>query len=144
MANSANGYIDLWTFKRGDGGAPTEVFTEVVGLVDVGGFGITNDTVDVTNFSSPGVREYIGGLADGSDVTITIIRDPADAQQEGMRADVNNKVNRNFQFVEDDGLGTTITYTVNMTMVSWVQGPAYEDKSTIDVGMKISGSIVES
>lgn len=143
MANSANGYIDLWTFKRGDGGGP-EVFTEIVGVVDVGGFGLTNDTVDVTNFSSPGVREYIGGLADGSDVTMTIIRDPAEAQQEGMRADVTAKANRNFQFVEDDGQGTTITYDINMTMVSWVQGPAYEDKSTIDVGMKISGAIVES
>ncbi|MEZ0155258.1 MAG: hypothetical protein AB9Q22_10215 [Candidatus Reddybacter sp.] len=143
MANSANAYIDLWTFKRGDGGG-TEVFSEVKGVVDVGGFGITNDTIDVTNFSSGGVREYIAGLADGSDITMTLIRDPAEAEQEGMRADVNNKVNRNFQFVEDDGAGTSITYTVNMAMVGWVQGPAYEDKSTIDISMKISGTPVES
>jgi hypothetical protein len=143
MANSANAYIDLWTFKRGDGGGP-EVFTEVKGVVDVSGFGITNEQEDVTNFSSGAVREYIAGLADGSDVTFTVLRDPADAQQEGMRADVNSKVNRNFQFVEDDGAGTTITYTVQMVMIGWTQGPSFEGRNTIDIAVKISGTPVES
>jgi predicted secreted protein len=44
----------------------------VAGLTEIGGLELSSDTIDVTNLSSPdGYREFIGGLKDGGEVSIS-------------------------------------------------------------------------
>lgn len=56
---------------RGDGGSP-EVFTRVCQAFGISGIGQTNEQVDATTFCSGGVKEYIAGLADGTEVTLEL------------------------------------------------------------------------
>lgn len=64
-------------FQMGDGGTPTEVFTTIADVTAINGVNITRDTIDsTTHDNSSGFRTFIGGLADGGDVTIDINFDP--------------------------------------------------------------------
>ena len=63
-------------------------YTDVVKMVEIGAFGLAGDDVEVTNHDSAGgVREYIRGLTDPSEVTFTGIW-IADTTQTAMMADV--------------------------------------------------------
>ena len=106
------------------------------------GFGKTNPLVEVTSFDSAS-REYIAGLADGTEVTLEANYLPADAQQQGLIADVDGGLNRNFEILITDGV-TPLTYSVTFTCLSWVINPSYDDKNTITFTLKISGDITVS
>ena len=97
----AGEFISGWTFQRG-GGSP-EVFTNIGKVEEASGFGETNELVETTNFDSNGRREFISGLSDGQEITLTCIDLLADSQQAGIIADVNTKLNHNMRFIESDG-----------------------------------------
>lgn len=67
------------TLGKGDAASP-EVFTAVAQVVDIAGPSMSADTIDITNHSSTnGYREFIQGLKDGGEVTMTVQYDPAAA-----------------------------------------------------------------
>jgi len=137
-------YIGGLTFKRGDGGG-SEVFTAVNGLFSLSGFGKTNPLVDVTDFDSA-AREYIAGLADGSEITAEFNNDidtATNTQLVNLIGDVDDKTNRNIQIVDTDGTNTD-TYDFAVVPLSWVINPNFEDKNTITFTLKITGSITKS
>lgn len=135
-------FINGCTFKVGDSGDPTEVFTAIPKVISYGGLGKTNPLKRVTNFDSSG-EEYIAGLADGKEITVSCIYMPGNTVQEGLIADVDNGTNRNHQTVITDGTDTvTIDYT--FTPIGWELGPSFEDKNTIDFQFKISGAITRT
>lgn len=138
----AGEFISGWTFQRGDGGSP-EVFTNIGKVEEASGFGVTNELVEVTNFDSNGRREFISGLSDGQEITLTCIDLLADSQQAGIISDVNAKLNRNMRFIESDGVNT-IQYDFNAVMLGWEKNPANQDKNTVNFTLKISGDIVQS
>ena len=127
------------SLKRGDGATPTEVFTLIPKVFSMGGLGSANPNIDVTSWDSS-AKEYISGLADGQDVTIECNRVLGDATQQALIADVESKLNRNFEFAMTDGTSTE-TFSFALAMSSWAVNPANEDKHTLTITGKISGSI---
>ena len=107
------------------------------------GLGQTNALIDVTNFDSGGSKEYIGGLADGQEITVECNYIPLDAGQDELVTIVGSKTNRAFKFVATDGT-TTDTYTMDVTPLSWVVNPSQENQNTISFTLKISGSITKA
>jgi predicted secreted protein len=127
------------TVKRGDGGGP-DVFTAIPEVISLSGMGKTNSLVDVTNFDSAGAKEYIAGLADGTEITVEANYLPADTQQQALIADVDAGLTRNIQVITDDGT-TETTYDFAVVALSWVLNPSNDDRNTISFGLKITGAI---
>ena len=130
------------TMKRGDGGTPTEAFTLIAGLTTPPTLGKTNPLIDVTDFDSA-AKEYIGGLADGNEISATFHYDADSASNTelaGLRSDVDNKTNRNIQVVVTDGTNTD-TYEFTVVPLGWTLSGGPEEVATIEFTLKISGAI---
>lgn len=140
---STSAFISGYTVKRSSGGSP-ETYADVPEVIEISGFGQTNDLVDVTHFGSDGVREYISGLADGQEFTVTCNRLPDNAVQASMIADVGSKLTTTYQIVETDGRGNTETFQFAAVALSWGVGPQVDDRATISFSLKISGDITKS
>ena len=137
----SSAFLNGVTIKRGDG-EESETFTAFPEVISFSGLGKTNPLIDVTSFDSTG-REYIAGLADGTEVTMEANYLPGDTQQAGLISDVDSGLNRNFEITITDGTSTKV-YTVTFTCLSWTINPSYEDKNTISFTLKISGAITVS
>jgi len=134
----SSAFLNGVTIKRGDG-AGTEVFTAISEVLSMSGLGKTNPLVEVTSFDSTG-REYIAGLADGTEIALECNYLPADTQQQGLISDVDAGTVRNFQILITDGT-TPKTYAFAVTPLSWVINPSFDDKNTLTFTLKISGAI---
>lgn len=67
--NAQLGYLAL--LEKGDGASP-EGFDEIAEITNIPGFGALSDLVEVTHLQSPnGAKEYISGLDDGVELSIT-------------------------------------------------------------------------
>lgn len=141
MTTAAN--IGRWKAYLGSTGSPL-TYTAIEEVFEVTGLGQTNDLVDVTSFDSPeGTKEYIGGLADGQEITINCNYLPAGTQQAAMITAVETKVNRHFR-VSYVGVSPAKTFTFDVAPLSWVVGPSVENKNTLSFTVKISGSITRA
>ena len=59
--------------QRGDGAAPTEAFTTIGEVLNIGGPSLAQEVVDVTSHSSPGAfRQKVGGLLDAGEISFDI------------------------------------------------------------------------
>lgn len=138
MADFKGGF----TFKIGDG-AGSEVFTALEGMRGAPQIGKTNPLIDTTDFDSTG-REYIAGLADGSELTIDCKKDlAAGTQQSVLVGHVNAGTNVNCQATWTDGSDST-TFDFAVTALGYTNQPSYEDVNMISFTLKISGDITES
>jgi hypothetical protein len=101
-------------FERGDG-ATTEVFTKVAEITSFTGPSRTAKEIDVTSVDSDAM-EYIAGVMDAGEVSIEGNYVGSDAAQQGLQADLTNRVRRNFKFLLNDpttpstGAPTTIAF----------------------------------
>lgn len=145
---SRNAFVGRMILYRGDGASP-ENFTPVCEAFGISGIGETNDQIDATDFCSGGTKEYIAGLADGSEITLELnfVAGTAAAAQMAIQAafiaDVKNKVQRDFQLRCDgdaDGI-TDLTFHWTATALSWTLNPSPTAKNAISFGLKISGGV---
>lgn len=132
-------FIGGLTFQRGSGASP-QVYSTVVEVTSLGGFGKTNPLVDVTSHDST-AREYIAGLADGSELSVEGNRvHSSPSVQDALIADVDAGTTRNFKITLTDGT-TAIVYTFDAVCLSWTITPSFDDKATIAYALKITGAI---
>lgn len=69
------------TLSRGNGASP-ELFTDIAEVTDISGPGLARDAVEVTHTASPNRwREFISGLKDGGEVSLTMNHLPNNATQ---------------------------------------------------------------
>lgn len=102
---------------RGDGGG-SEVFTKIAEVTTFKGPAEKAAPIDATSFDSDGM-EYIGGLADGGEVTFDMNLVADDPQQIGLRTDLRAGTRRNFKIiVPDQGAGSTPTNVVFAAIVT--------------------------
>lgn len=120
-----------------------DTFVTLTETFDVSGLGKTNETIDVTNFDSAGSKEYISGLADGSEISVQCNLVAGDAQQTAVIAEVDAGTNFQIEFLVTDGT-TPKTYAFTVAPVSWTINPAVGDKHTLSFALKISGAITVS
>ena len=140
---STGAFISGYTFSRSNGDSP-DTFADFPEVIEISGFGQSNDLVEATHFGSNGVREYINGLSDGEEISITANRLPDNTVQTNAIADVGNKSVRTYKIVENDGRGNVETYSFAGVAMSWGIGPQVDDRATIVYGLKITGPITKS
>lgn len=129
------------TLLKAGNGAATEVFTTIAEVTSIGGPGLALDPIDVTNMDSTnGWREFIGGLLDGGEVSITINYLPANATHNaanGLINDMENRTVRNFQLIFSDSGNTTFSFTALVT--GFEPGAPVDGQLTADVTLKLTG-----
>jgi hypothetical protein len=118
-------------------------FVEVPEAFSISGLGQTNDLVDATHFGSAGSREYIGGLADGTEAVIECNYLANNAQQEAFIAAVAAKETGAFKVVVTAS-SPNVTFAFNAVYLSWEFGPSVDGRNTINFTIKISGAVTVS
>lgn len=135
------------TFARLDTTVSPNAYETIENVKSVSGVSLTNPLVDVTNYQST-VKEYIGGLPDGAEITVEMSRTHAASSiQDKVKTDVGNKTNGTYRLTMIDSTSSpnlTQTYTFTLVPLSWTITPNIEDANMIAFSFKISGSITEA
>lgn len=121
------------------------VMTSVEEVTDVSGFGEILELIEATSFDSNGSKEYIGGLADGKEFTVTcnyLTGATKAAAQKFLRANKGTTVATQTTF--DDGVDAAETFSCNVVLLGWEVTPSKDDKHNINYTMKITGGITEA
>jgi predicted secreted protein len=85
-------------FLVGDGATPTEAFTAVAEVRNVGGPEVSLDTTDVTPHSTGAPwREFVATLLDAGEVSLDLNFLPSTTDQAALRADMIARTKRNFR-----------------------------------------------
>lgn len=130
-----------WSFAVGDDASP-QVYTALPEVLSVSGIGRTNPLLDVTSFDSTG-REYIAGLADGSEVQIECNYIGDNTQITGLMTSVDNGSTVQFKATYS-GVSPQKTFTFDAVALSFEIVPSFDDKNMIRFSLKISGSITRA
>lgn len=137
MANEAFvGNVFLW---REDQASPGE-YERVCQVFGISGLGAVNALIDATTFCSGGSREYIGGLADGTEVSLECNFEQDAIILREMIDDVTDKRSRNFQVRVEDG-SPTLKFAFLGICLGWTLNPSVDDRNTITYTVKVSGNI---
>lgn len=126
--------------KIGDAATP-EVFTTIAEVTSIGGPKLAQDTIDVTSHSSTsGWREFIGGLLDGGEVTLTVnfvVTGATHSYTSGLIHDMVNRTKRNFQLVFPDTGSTTWTFAA--LVATFEPTEPIDGALTASVTLRVSG-----
>lgn len=139
-------FVGGFTLKRRIDPLSPTIYTAIPEVFSISGVGQTNDLVDVTNFDSAGSREYVGGLADGQEITIEANYVPEHAnfdQQSAFITDVVNKTTRDFQLLVS-GSSPNVLFSFSAACLSYVINPSVDGRNTITFTAKISGAVTIS
>lgn len=124
--------------QMGDGNSP-EVFADVCAASDVSGIGENKPQVDVTTLCDL-ARKFRGGLAEGTEVTLTANLIQGDAQTRELFQAYKNDDVVNFRLVM---LGTSPEefFGFSASLLGWTVNPPVGDKATMVFTLKISGEV---
>lgn len=123
--------------KIGDGGSPTESFSNVGGARTVS-FSETLQPVDTTSASSTNQeRELLGGagIRSGTATFSGVFQD--DAQDTSIETDFRARTQRNFQFVYPD-FGT---YEGPFMITNFTRGGTHDGEATFDLTLESAGVV---
>jgi hypothetical protein len=143
----SNAFLNGVTISRSANVSPLS-FSSIPEVMSLSGLGKTNPLVDVTSFDST-AREYIAGLADGSEITMECNYLPGNTAQDSIVADVDSGTNFYMQVTatnpnSGNSPNDADTYQFLVTPLSWTFAPSYEDKNMMSFTLKISGDITVS
>ena len=125
-------------FKRGDGVTASEGFTAIAEVANISGPGLTRDFIEVTHLgSSGGYREFITGFRDGGEYTFQV--NFTHAEYLLLKADYDSDDSVNYQVVLADTDVTTLDFAGYVTGLPMTV--PFDDKITVDVTIKITGSV---
>lgn len=124
--------------SMGDGNSP-EVFADFCSASDVTGIGETKPQVDVTTLCDL-ARKFRGGLAEGSEVTLTVNLIQGDAQGRTLFQSykANDVVNFRLTMV---GVSPAEFFAFSASVLGWTVNPPVGDKATMVFTLKISGNV---
>lgn len=126
-------------FQRGDGGTPTEVFTTIANVTNIGGPERSRETIDMTAHDSPdGYMEFVGGLKDGGTVSLDINYDPTESTHD-LDDDFEDVDPRNYQIVLLPGTPDEHTWAFAGILTQLSDEFPYDDKMGRSMEVKISG-----
>jgi len=135
--------ISNWQFAVGTNASP-QVLTAIEEVFSVSGVGKTNEQIDVTNFDSPvGTKEYIAGLADGSEITVEANYIPAATQQPVVMTAVDNGDTR-LCLLTYTGSSPNKTWSFSAVCIGYEVVPNPTAQNTITFTFKITGSITRA
>jgi len=128
--------------KLGQGDGPPETFTaigEVIGISGVGGGSASE--IDVTNLASSG-KEFLMGLKDEGEVSVTLNLDTGDTQQTALRTARDNSILKNFELELTDSPPTILSFSAFVKTFN--VGVAVDDKIGLETSLRISGAVTWS
>jgi len=122
-------------FQRWDSTASTPGWEDIAEITSLSGPGMSRDTIDVTHFGSEGWREFIAGLKDGGDVSLSMnfTRDTYQI----MYDDFNNDDKQIYKVVLPDESSTSLEFEGLVTELPISADVG--DKVSSDVSIKVSG-----
>lgn len=128
--------------RRGDGGG-SEIFTLVAEILNYNGPTESAKQIDVTSVDSV-AHEFISGLIDSGAMSFSGNLIGADAQQNGLRADMIARVRRNFQLmIPGVGVGgADRTYSFAALVVKFGIKGSVDKQVEFDADLKITGPVI--
>jgi predicted secreted protein len=125
-------------FKRDTTGAG--VFAAIASITDISGPERSREEIEVTAHDSPdGYKEYVKGLKDGGEVTLTLNYDPGQSTHRDLDGDFEEKDLRAYQVVVLPGDADQLTVQFNGLITSMGEEYPIDDKMEMEVTFKISG-----
>lgn len=111
----------------------------IAGVTELGGPEIEADTIDVTTLDSPnGYREFIQGLKDGGEVSVSGFLYVGDTNgQMGLLDDLNSGIVQGFSLVFSAALGASWDFSAVVTGFS--TSAAVEDAIPFECTLKVTG-----
>lgn len=135
--------IGNWQMEIGTAASP-QVLTSIEEVTDVSGLGVSNELVDVTNFDSPSSsKEYIAGLADGSEITVTANYVPGATHQPVVMTAVDNQATR-LARLRYTGTSPEKTWSFSAVCLGYEIDPSVTDANQITFTFKVSGNITRT
>jgi len=135
--------ISNWQFEVGTAASP-QVLTSIEEVYSVSGVGKQNELIDVTNFDSPaGTKEFIAGLAEGSEITVEANYIPGATHQPVVMTAVDNGETRLCR-VRYTGTSPEKTFSFSGVCLGYEIGPSPTSQNTITFTFKISGDITRA
>ncbi len=132
--------ISQFKIRLGDAASP-EVFADIEEVLSISGVGKNNELVDVTNFDSPNqTKEYIAGLADGSEISVEANYVPNATQQTALIAAVDAGSTRNFRVVYT-GVSPDEVWNFAGVCLGWELVPSPTEQNRVNFTVKITGDI---
>jgi hypothetical protein len=125
-------------------GASPEVFTRYCEVDDIGGIGTKNDQVEVTTFCSGGDKEYVPGLGDGNEISLSANYSLDNDTQEQLIGNVEDKDTINMQLQMGDDSPIARTFQFRVAMLSWEIDPSVSKQNVIKFTGKITGGITRT
>jgi len=131
--------------KIGNDGS-TETFTKVAEIIDIDGPSMSRDVIEVTNQDSAnGWREFIPGLRDGGEVSLTANWVPASATQDGTAGVLSKFTDdalHNWQIITaDDGSSGTMDIDFSAIVTDFSISLPLEEQAQLEFTLKISGAV---
>lgn len=125
-------------FKRDSDGAGT--FVTIANVSDISGPDRDREAIEVTAHDSPDqYREFVKGLKDGGEVSITINYNPGETTHEALDDDYEEKDLRDYQVVVLPGDPDEHTWDLTGLITSVGDAFPHDDKMEREVTVKISG-----
>lgn len=126
-------------FLRGNGATPTETFTAIANVTNIGGPDRSRETIDVTAHDSPGGwMEFIGGLKNGGEISLDLNYDPRETTHD-LDDDFDDAEPRNYQIILLPGSADEHTWSISGVMTGLGDEFPYDDKMGRTVTIKVSG-----
>ncbi len=127
------------TLQLGDGATP-EVFTSIAEVLELTPPQMSRDEIDVTSHASAdGYREFIGGLRDGGDVSVTCNWLPTNTTQDsttGVLSTFNDNENHNWKIILPNTLAT-VAFTG--FVMDFSPDTPLEEQGKVEFTIKVSG-----
>lgn len=136
MATKFSAYGAL--LKRVTGGPTT------IGQIrDIGGPGLSLDTLDVTTHDSGDAwRDFVGGLKDGGEVSLELVWDPDNSTQTLLRTDLDGRTVASWSITFVDPTPAVITF--NALVTAFEPSANVGDELTVSATLKVTGEPVFS
>lgn len=138
--------ISRFKVRLGDSSSPPN-YSDIEEVKTISGLGKTNKLVDVTSFDSPtGTMEYIAGLSDGSEITISCLRVPNESpptEQQKLIDAVDDGDTMPFE-IAYTGATPEETFQFEGVCLSWKLSPSTTEANMVEFTVKISGDILRA
>ncbi len=126
------------SLKRGDGTSP-EQFTHVAEIMDITGPNSTVTMIEANSLDT-NVAEYLAGILNSGQLTLSAILLPTDEEHAGLLDDHQGKVLRNFELHLTDSPATVLSFAAFVSAYTAPQATT-DGKLQSNITLTISGAV---
>lgn len=118
--------------------ASPATYGDIEEVTEISGFGAVAEIVEATNFDSAGTKEYIAGLLDGVEFSITCNDIPAATNQVALKAAQATTIA--MQYAKTDS-SPELTQNFSAVVLGYEDAPSVSEQNRITFTFKITGAI---